>query len=122
MGDRETLIELVTNARGNALWHNAPNPSEYVADMLIASGVTVQKWIPVSERLPEDDLTEKERMERKQIRCILSNGKRVFAGSRQRYDTNQKWHWNRYRPTFWMYFPELPKGECNDKNTDFRGR
>ena len=25
------------------------------ADRLIANGVTVQKWIPVSERLPEDD-------------------------------------------------------------------
>lgn len=46
---REKLIELVRDARGNAAWHNAPNPAEYVADFLIANGVTVQKWIPVSE-------------------------------------------------------------------------
>ena len=52
---REKLIELVANARGNALWHNAPNPAEYVADMLIANGVTIQKWIPVTERLPEEN-------------------------------------------------------------------
>lgn len=52
---REELIELVENARGNALWHNAPNPAEYVADMLIAHGVTIEKWIPVTERLPEEN-------------------------------------------------------------------
>jgi hypothetical protein len=28
--------------------------AERTADYLIASGVTVQEWIPVSERLPED--------------------------------------------------------------------
>ena len=38
---RENLIELVHNARMNALWHNAKNPSEYIADMLIDSGVTI---------------------------------------------------------------------------------
>ncbi len=55
---REKLIELVRDARGNAAWHNAPNPAEYVADFLIANGVTLDnqvsssKWIPVTERLP----------------------------------------------------------------------
>ncbi len=38
---RENLIELVHNARMNALWHNAKNPSEYIADMLIDSGVKI---------------------------------------------------------------------------------
>lgn len=36
---RENLIELVHNARMNALWHNAKKPSEYIADMLIANDV-----------------------------------------------------------------------------------
>ena len=30
-----------------------PNKSEFIADNLIAHGVTVQKWIPVAERLPD---------------------------------------------------------------------
>lgn len=38
---REKLIELVHNARINALWHNAPNQSEYMTDMLINDGVTI---------------------------------------------------------------------------------
>jgi hypothetical protein len=29
------------------------------ADMLIANGVTVQQWVPVSERLPADDIPSK---------------------------------------------------------------
>ena len=43
---REKLIELVTAALCN-------QSAEEVADHLIANGVTVQKWIPVTERLPE---------------------------------------------------------------------
>ncbi len=38
---REKLIEFVHDARMNALWHNAPNQSEYMTDMLIANGVTI---------------------------------------------------------------------------------
>lgn len=43
MTDREKLIELVHDARMNAVWHNAPNPSEYIADHLIANGVVVRE-------------------------------------------------------------------------------
>ena len=43
MTDREKLIELVHNARMNALWHNAQKPSEYITDMLISDGVTVRE-------------------------------------------------------------------------------
>lgn len=38
---REKLIEFVHDARMNALWHNAPNQSEYMTDMLIDNGVTI---------------------------------------------------------------------------------
>ena len=53
MDVREKLVELVHNARMNALWHNAQKPDEYITDMLMEAGVTVQEWIPVTERLPE---------------------------------------------------------------------
>ena len=54
MDVREKLVEFVHNARMNALWHNAQKPDEYITDMLIENGVTVQEWISVDERLPEN--------------------------------------------------------------------
>ena len=54
MSDREKLIELLMEMskklqeQGGVTWYD-------FADHLISNGVTVQKWIPVSERLPEDD-------------------------------------------------------------------
>ena len=43
---REKLIDLI--------WHtNTTDTSEEIADHLIANGVTIQEWIPVSERLPK---------------------------------------------------------------------
>ena len=57
MTDREKLIGLLETVAypevlcdGEVLVSTAR-----VADHLIANGVTIQKWIPVSERLPEDD-------------------------------------------------------------------
>ena len=45
---REKLIELLKSGGVRGFPFNAA-----LADHLIANGVTVQKWIPVSERLPE---------------------------------------------------------------------
>ena len=45
MSDREKLIDLLVTAQDV--------PYERKADFLIANGVTIKKWIPVSERLPE---------------------------------------------------------------------
>lgn len=43
MTDREKLIDLMLHIPG----------AEEIADFFLANGVTFQKWIPVSERLPE---------------------------------------------------------------------
>ena len=51
---REKLIEFLNDARMNAFWHRAKDPIVYIADMLISKGVTIQKWIPVTERLPNN--------------------------------------------------------------------
>ena len=48
MDVREKLVELIESAR---FWGS--NTSEEVADNLLASGVTVQEWISVNDRLPE---------------------------------------------------------------------
>jgi hypothetical protein len=43
MAVKEKLVEFVHNARMNALWHNAQKPDEYITDMLMEDGVTVQE-------------------------------------------------------------------------------
>ena len=50
MDVREKLVELIESAR---YWGS--NTSEEIAENLIKNGVTVQEWISVNDRLPEDD-------------------------------------------------------------------
>ena len=49
MDVREKMIELIESAR---YWGS--NTSEEIADHLISNGVTVQEWISVKDRLPEN--------------------------------------------------------------------
>ena len=61
---REKLIELLCNAHNAVTDKSLENDSEFgmtyaeqietEADSLIANGVTIQKWIPVMERLPDN--------------------------------------------------------------------
>lgn len=48
---REKLIELIQSAVDGCATYWAGR----IADHLIAHGVTVQRWIPVTERLPKDN-------------------------------------------------------------------
>ena len=50
MDVREKLVEIL---RKPIFPHELVDPTEAVADYLLDSGVTVQEWIPVTERLPE---------------------------------------------------------------------
>ena len=50
MDVREKLIEIL---RKPIFPHELVDPIEAVADYLLDSGVTVQEWIPVKDRLPE---------------------------------------------------------------------
>jgi hypothetical protein len=59
MNEREKLVELLNKAIRYAI-NNCKNKDPKaildtpdVADYLLANGVTVQRWIPVTERLPE---------------------------------------------------------------------
>lgn len=51
MDIREKLIEIL---REPIFPHEMVDPIEAVADYLLDSGVTVQEWISVSERLPQN--------------------------------------------------------------------
>ena len=56
MDVREKLVELQLKADiEDEVSENTTQHREYVADLMIANGVTVQEWIPASEP-PKDDL------------------------------------------------------------------
>lgn len=56
MTDRENLAEIVKSAGYRCLPSNTTDfhLERFVTDLL-SFGVTVQRWIPVSERLPKED-------------------------------------------------------------------
>ena len=102
MDVREKLIEILSKP---IFPHELVDPIEAVADYLLDSGVTVQEWIPVTERLPENIAN------RVLVVCERSNG--VF------YAHYEKPFWINLETdkpfistvTHWMPLPEPPKGE-----------
>ena len=53
MDVREKLVDLIIDAKRTD--PETGSFAEYLADHLIANGVTVQEWISVDDRLPETD-------------------------------------------------------------------
>ena len=97
MDVREKLIEIL---RKPIFPHELVDPIEAVADYLLDSGVTVQEWVSVTERLPtiydaDDD------------NCVLA----IHKATNKRY-----YHWrsvadNPFDFTYWTRTPKPPKGE-----------
>lgn len=80
MSDRDKLIELISYFCEHMPHMDGQTWEEACADHLIANGVTVgkdadvpTKWIPVGERLPENDYG-KHWKDRKQYLVMMSNG------------------------------------------------
>lgn len=109
MDVRKTLIELIT-ASGACfecfpVGDYAKEETEKIADYLITHGVTVQQWIPVTERLPKD------RKERVLVKLTDANSiTGTPAMDTDRYVIDE---WVRYGDfvTHWMPLPEPPKEE-----------
>ena len=124
---REKLIDLIERGRdlGNEMCGKQDGCDEcqykapkaclwgFVADHLIANGVTIQRWIPVSERLP--DTAERVLV----CKTWLGTVYKPVYGYYQDYP-NQKGCWYvltefGYYPqrevTHWMPLPQPPKGE-----------
>ena len=100
---REKLIELLDSHKCPWLAGNTECPlgcNNCIADHLIANGVTVQKWIPVTERLPE-----------KGKRVVAYKGYTFLAKivGNQWFDV--EWNCYRYGVTHWMPLPEPPKDQ-----------
>ena len=101
MNVREKLIELLDRFDFDEWYSN-----DDIADKLISNGVTVQKWISVKDRLPEDD---------SDVLAYSRNGEegRIYPANYAKgvwfdcifntpvTDTT----------THWMPLPEPPKGE-----------
>ena len=112
MDVREKLIEIL---RKPIFPHELVDPIEAVADYLLDSGVTVQEWISVDNKLPpynRDVLVYRPNMAMK----ILVDSYDGYYG-----EDDDEWHegWARYgndihgKPiiTHWAYLPQPPKGE-----------
>ena len=101
MDVREKLIEIL---RKPIFPHELVDPTEAVADYLLDSGVTVQKWISVKDGLPESG---------KESVLIALRWGGVDIG----WCEDGRWRSefvNEYEDgevTHWMPLPNLPKGE-----------
>lgn len=110
MDGREKLVELLRNSPHLDVvkgYKNNDCTFKQGADWLIANGVTVQEWIPVKDRLPEnsDDvlLCRKWWNEIRNPQIGWYN-----EVSRSWFDlSNRKIH----NVTHWMHFPQPPKEE-----------
>ena len=102
----DRLIELQKRAdayavRVGAINYNDANAAR--ADYLIANGVTVQEWISVEDRLPDNDQT---------VLCFNYNGEyKVLRWNYIDWKWNSGIEWLREDYVlFWMPLPQPPKG------------
>lgn len=110
MDIREKLVELMIEAK-KADTEDAPF-SEFLADFMIAHGVTIQQWIPVSERLPSDE---------RDVLVYYGFGDLRFMHmatlSYYCFDPNPHWQHEGtgMKITHWMPLPTPPKGVSEDE-------
>jgi hypothetical protein len=113
MTDREKLIELLQCSPTDVMGNHGVGA---MADHLIANGVTFQTWIPVTERLPEDDLPKGSKVKQIKVLTALKSDKGVRTiRSQMRYRmtwyNSAPWAWkcSGSEITHWMPLPEPPK-------------
>ena len=114
MDVREKLVELQLKADiEDEVSENTTQHREYIADLMIANGVTIPEWISVKDRLP--DTAERVLV----CKTWLGTVYKPVYGYYQDYP-NQKGCWYvltefGYYPqrevTHWMPLPQPPKGE-----------
>ena len=101
MDVREKLVELL-----KANFYDEYEFEE-IADILIAHGVTVQEWISVKDRLPEQNI---------RVLVWMQDNEQEYTQidtDRWSCTMEQGYHWIRWgnRVTHWMPLPQPPKGE-----------
>ena len=109
MDVREKLVELLTEFYGcDPMYYNVDALA--IAEHLVSNGVTVQEWIPVDDRLPEDSNGGFADA------VLVTDGfvqhMAYFVGGEWRFAESgeiKEPMW--YRITHWMPLPQPPKGE-----------
>ena len=99
MDVKEKLVDMIRDAKRTE--PETGSFTEYVADHLIANGVTVHEWISVKDKLPEDD----------EVVIICTDKNFVYAGELigdTWFLDNDSWT---ATVTHWMPLPNPPKGE-----------
>lgn len=108
---KEQLIEVINDFFGCDAAYFDVNPFD-LATHLIANGVTVQEWIPVTERLPEVECHHYS----VDVLCYAPNKLCPFIGyafldTGEWYCPREKESLARGDVTHWMPLPQPPKGE-----------
>ena len=110
MDVREKLVELQLQADiTDNISENGTQHREFIADLMIANGVTVQEWISVDDRLPEPFVSvlacipSEEPLPTVHESYIADHGAWVCILTAERYKTGEVTHW--------MPIPQPPKGE-----------
>ena len=115
----EKLVELIVSTP--CVGFSSRSAIEHVANWLVQNGVTVQEWISVNDRLPDDE---------QEVLVIAHgwDGRLVYVGSHKRVEAQKSWltgitnkssewllwGWSYLKEpmvTYWMPLPEPPKGE-----------
>ena len=95
MDVKEKLVELLREVQ------YLGGLEEKIADHLIANGVTVQEWISVAERLPEE--------EGLYLVAVVNDHERRYSKTAW-YHGHGNWFLHQ-KVTHWMPLPRPPKGE-----------
>ena len=113
MDVREKLVEIL---RKPIFPHELVDPIEAVADYLLDNGVTVQEWIPVAERLPDN-----KEHDWVLAQVVEDNGYMHIPKVMEYRQSKKDWFEETYgwlseyngafTVTHWMPLPEPPKGE-----------
>lgn len=111
MDVREKLVELLADAGMGKTERN------FLADQLIANGVTVQEWISVEDRLPEP---EHEFDARNWYLVALSNGvvKELAYEFHNHSIFGYGWRETAYPVTHWMPLPQPPMSARMDGDAE----
>ena len=103
MDVREKLVELIGSTgygNGSLVGNNFQKGFiEKIATHLIANGVTAQKWIPVTERLPEEEGIY--------LVAVVNDHERRYSKTAW-YHGHGNWFLHQ-KVTHWMPIPEPPK-------------
>ena len=116
MDVREKLVELLQNAKAAMKSENLSCDiarNMFVVDFMMANGVTVQEWISVEDRLPEE-----------KVDCIVHykhaycNNDGYWAIGFCFYDGEKFQFDQAYKVTHWMPTPQPPKGVNDAESVD----